>query len=622
MKNQELKDEKNIVKHSNEQKNQLQKIIKLDESSINKIAAGEVVERPAAVVKELIENALDASALSIQIFFSQGGKSLIKVIDDGWGIRKDELKLAIASHSTSKVHHNNLSQIDTFGFRGEALPSIAAVSRLTIKSRAREESEATELVCSAGRVEKMRPVALSFGTIVEIRELFYSTPARLKFLRTDRAETQAIYDVVKRLALSNPNIKFQLQDVSKNQNKVVFDLSKELSKDKFFKRIEKVLGKGFSENCVELNYQKDGYVVSGFTSLPTNSIGTSINQFFFVNGRSVKDKQLAGALRAAYFDFVSKDRFAAAVVYLSCEPSLVDVNVHPMKSEVRFKFPKEVRSLIIHAVKETLSQNGLKSNSALSVKTIGSFLSNQPISADKINIANSDSSSVYEEGSNLEQMEFNNQKSWLSSKVEIDNETEIFTGKNFPLGVAKAQLHENFIVTQSIDGLILVDQHAAHERITYEGLKSQFKTKRVESQTLLIPEIIELLDNEKEVILDSSETLSKLGFEVEAFGKDSICIRGVPSLLGLSDLKGLIVDIIDELVVSGQTASIDTRIDAIISRISCHGSIRSGRRLNAQEMNKLLRQMESTPFAAQCNHGRPTFVELKLSDIEKLFGRT
>ena len=609
------------MNYTNEQKRQLQRIIKLDEASINKIAAGEVVERPAAAVKELIENAIDASASAIQVSFSHGGKSLIKVVDDGWGIRKDELKLAVESHSTSKVNHNNLLQIDTFGFRGEALPSIAAVSKLTIKSRARGEFEATELICSAGRIQKMKPAALSIGTIVEIRDLFYSTPARLKFLRTDRAETQAIFDVVKRLALSNPSIKFQLQDITKPQRKVFFELSRETSQNKYFERVEKVLGKSFSENCVELDYQEDGYSVSGFTSLPTNSIGTSINQFFFVNGRSVKDKQLVGALRAAYFDFVSKDRFASCVVYLECDPGLVDVNVHPMKSEVRFKFPKAVRSLIIHAIKDTLSQNGLKSNSVLRAKTLGSFLSNdyKIFGKNSVSVDNSTGHSISLE---TQQMELNNEVGWLSAKVEIDDQSECINDTNFPLGVAKAQLHENFIISQSLDGLILVDQHAAHERITYETLKSQFLSKRVESQALLIPEIIELLGNEQEVILDFSETLSKIGFELEAFGENAVCIRGVPSLLGLSDLKGLITDLVDELLVSGQIDSIDRRVDAIISRISCHGSIRSGRRMNAQEMNQLLRKMESTPFSAQCNHGRPTFVELKLSDIEKLFGRT
>ena len=603
------------------QKHKGQRIIKLDEASINKIAAGEVVERPAAVVKELIENAIDASAVSIQVSFSHGGKSLIKVVDDGWGIQKDELKLAIESHCTSKVDHNNLLEINTFGFRGEALPSIAAVSKLTLKSRARGAPEATELICNIGKIENIRPAALSSGTVVEIRDLFHSTPARLKFLKTDRAETQAIYDVVKRLALSNPNIKFKLQDVTKSESKVFFDLLAETSPNKYFDRVNKVLGAVFTENCIELNDQKEGYKVTGFISLPTNSIGSSINQFFFVNGRSVKDKQLVGALRAAYFDFVSKDRYPTAVIFLNCESSLVDVNVHPMKSEVRFKFQKEVRSLIIQAIKSTLSQNGLKSNSVLRAKTIGSFLSGRSKNFGN-NIAPVDRLSLDHDYSNLAQMELNNQKGWLSGKVENDEKIESIPETDFPLGVAKAQLHENFIVAQSSQGLILVDQHAAHERITYERLKSQFVKKRVESQILLIPEIIELSGNEQEVILGFAKTLTKMGFEVEAFGDKAICIRGVPSLLGSSDLRGLITDLVDELLVTGQTDSIDKRVDAIISRISCHGSIRSGRRLNAQEMNQLLRQMETTPFSAQCNHGRPTFVELKLSDIEKLFGRT
>ena len=609
------------MKYNNQVKTQFQRIVKLDEASINKIAAGEVVERPAAVVKELIENALDASAVSIQISFSHGGKSMIKVIDDGWGIHKDELKLAIESHSTSKINHNNLSNIDTFGFRGEALPSIAAVSKLTLKSRSQGELEASELICSSGKIEKIRPAALTAGTTIEIRDLFYSTPARLKFLRSDRVETQAVFDVVKRLALSNPNVKFHLQDTTKSQTKVFLDLSEEISPRKYLDRIKKVLGTNFSENCVELNYQKDSYSVSGFTSLPTNSAGRSVNQFFFVNGRSVRDKQLVSALNAAYFDFVSKDRFAAAVVYLDCEPSLVDVNVHPMKSEVRFKFPKEVRSLIIHAVRDTLSRNGLKSNSALRNKMLESFSSNEPGSVGN-NVSKLDNSPVSSGPLKSEQIELYNKEGWLSGKVEPTREADDISYTKNPLGVAKAQLHKNFIVSQSSDGLILVDQHAAHERITYEKLKKQYVTKKIESQSLLIPEIIDLLGNEKEVILHFSETLLKIGFEVEAFGENAICLRGVPALLGLANLKDLIIDLVDELLACGQIDSIEARVDAVISRISCHGSIRSGRQLNAEEMNQLLRQMEATPFSAQCNHGRPTFVELKLSDIQKLFGRT
>ena len=609
------------MKYNNQVKNQFQRIVKLDEASINKIAAGEVVERPAAVVKELIENALDASAVSIQISFSHGGKSMIKVIDDGWGIHKDELKLAIESHSTSKINHNNLSNIDTFGFRGEALPSIAAVSKLILKSRSQGELEASELICSSGKIEKIRPAALTAGTTIEIRDLFYSTPARLKFLRSDRVETQAVFDVVKRLALSNPNVKFHLQDTTKSQPKVFLDLSEETSPRKYLDRIKNVLGTNFSENCVELNYQKDSYSVSGFTSLPTNSAGRSVNQFFFVNGRSVRDKQLVSALNAAYFDFVSKGRFPAAVVYLDCEPSLVDVNVHPMKSEVRFKFPKEVRSLIIHAVRDTLSQNGLKSNSALRNKTLESFSSYEPVSVGN-NVTKFDRSISSSGHLKSEQIELYNKEGWLSGKVEPSREADDISYTKSPLGVAKAQLHKNFIVSQSSDGLILVDQHAAHERITYEKLKKQYVTKKIESQSLLIPEIIDLLGNEKEVILHFSETLLKIGFEVEAFGENAICLRGVPALLGLANLKDLIIDLVDELLVCGQVDSIEARVDAVISRISCHGSIRSGRQLNAEEMNHLLRQMEATPFSAQCNHGRPTFVELKLSDIQKLFGRT
>ena len=602
----------------NKRKNSSLPIRKLDELSINRIAAGEVIERPAAAVKELIENAIDAMAASISIFFSHGGKTLIKVIDDGHGIRKEEMKLALASHATSKLMENDLSNVETLGFRGEALSSIAAVSKLSIKSIHRESYEAAEINSFAGKSNEIKPAALSLGTTVEIRELFYSTPARLKFLKSDRAETQALFDVVKRLALSSPGIRIFLQDITKEPKKILLDLQKEKLEGQYFDRVEKILGRNFSENCVELLYENNGYTISGFASLPTNSHGSSINQYCFVNNRPVKDKLLLGAIRAAYFDFMPKDRFPAIVIYIKCDSNLVDINVHPMKSEVRFKVPKDVRSLVINSVKASLSRRGLKSNTVLSAKTLNSFLPR--ILSDSNNIL---INSQVSDGEQIDkQRDLTDDHSWFSGKVEENLELELNNLNDLPLGVAKAQLHTNFIVSQTSNGVILVDQHAAHERITYEQLKLQFQMKRVESQDLLIPEIIELVGNQKEIILDFAELLLKIGFVVEAFGEKAVCIRSVPALLGSSDLRNLITDLIEELLVVGQLDSLERRLDAIISRISCHGSVRSGRKMNAQEMNELLRKMESTPFSAQCNHGRPTFIELKLNDIEKLFGRS
>ncbi len=594
-------------------------IRKLDELSINKIAAGEVVERPAAVVKELIENAIDASASSIKIYFSYGGKSLIKVVDNGWGIRKEELKLALTSHATSKLNRRTLSNITTLGFRGEALPSMAAVSKMILKSRPRGAIEAAEINSHAGKFMEVKPASLSFGTVVEIQDLFYATPARLKFLKSDRAESQAIYDSVKRLAIANPQVRFLLQDITSDSKKIFLDLPEEELKTNNFNRIKKILGSNFSENCVKLNFENADYVVNGYVSLPTNSHGTSINQYFFVNGRPVKDKLLFNSLKAAYYDFMSKGRFSAAVIFLDCDLSLVDVNVHPMKSEVRFKFPNDVRGLIIKAIKSTLVQNGLKSNSVLTARTLSSFsvknLDNSNVEIASLNITDNNKTTN-------NQMNLANESAWFSGRVESDLEVEFDEYENLPLGVARAQLHENFIVSQSENGLILVDQHAAHERITYENLKLQFQKKRVVSQDLLIPEVIELLGNQKEVILEYAGVLSEIGFIVEPFGEKAVCIRSIPALLGLKEIKTLIANLIEELLGLGQFESLERQMDAIISRISCHGSIRSGRKMNAQEMNQLLRQMESTPFSAQCNHGRPTFIELKLKDIEKLFGRS
>ncbi len=598
-------------------------IVKLDEVSISRIAAGEVIERPAAAVKELIENALDALASEIKISFSHGGKSLIKVVDNGWGIRKEELKLALASHATSKMHLNDLSNVKTLGFRGEALSSIAAVSKLTLKSRIQTETEATEINVNSGHVMFVKPAALSFGTTIEIQDLFYSTPARLKFLKTDRSETQAIFECVKRLALSKPSVRFLLQDIGREPKKIFLDLPKEQLDNKYFDRIKKVFGDSFTQNCVELDYENGDYSIRGYSSLPTNSYGTSGFQYFFVNGRSVKDKIVLSALRSAYFDFIPKDRFPGAVIYLTCDPSLVDINVHPMKSEVRFKFPKEVRGILINLVKKSLSKNGLRSNTILEAKVVRSFLTQNPLlDANSYTNESVNHNSTGKTRKEDNQPKFEQGWEWFSGKVEPDLEVELDDLNELPLGVAKAQLHKNFIVSQTRKGFILVDQHAAHERITYERLKAQLQNKRLQSQDLLIPEIIELFGNERDIVLEFRKTLLKIGFAIESFGENAVCLRSVPALLGLADLKNLMTDLIEELLTLQRFESLEQRVDAIISRISCHGSIRSGRKMNALEMNELLRQMESTPFAAQCNHGRPTFVELKLSDIEKLFGRS
>ncbi len=595
-------------------------IIELDELAINMISAGEVIERPAAVVKELIENSIDANATSLQITFSHGGKSFIKVTDDGWGIEKSQLDLAIRSHSTSKLKRNDLENIRTLGFRGEALSSISAVSKLVLRSKAKGEKEAAELIATNGKLLEIRPAALQQGTVVEINDLFFSTPARLKFLRSDRVETQAIYDVVKRQALVNPEVGFFLQEVGKNKDKVFLDLLPEKGEDMFLKRIQAILSADFSENSIEIASRREGYSVFGQISLPTNTVSSTANQYFFVNGRPLKDKQLNGALKAAYFDFIGKGRHPSAVIYLWCSLDLIDVNVHPMKSEVRFKSPSDVKSLIVRCVNEAFIQNGLKSNKLLSSRISKSF--SLPTEKSIWRIDEPLNSFDKQKNENpIGQKSFSSENSWSSGKIDGNNNRDNEGAENFRLGLAKAQVHLNYILAQTKDGLVIVDQHAAHERITYEKLKLNFINKRTESQSLLLPEIIELPSSEHEVILEAAEKLKEIGFEIENFGDSAICVRGVPALITTSDLKSLINDIIDEILTTGATVSIDNRIDAILSRIACHGSIRLGRSLNAAEMNALLRSIETTPFSAQCNHGRPTFVELKLNDIEKLFGR-
>ena len=588
-------------------------IKRLDSDSINRIAAGEVIERPAAAIKELVENSLDANSRTIKIYFSNGGKSFLKVVDDGWGIPMDELKLAVDSHATSKTSGKDLLNINTFGFRGEALPSIGAVARLNIRSREISSSESGELEVIGGKIGMVRPVALEKGTIVELTDLFYATPARKKFLRSDQVETRAIVDVFKRLAIGNPDIKISLSEINNCSEKKIFDLSVDENPNCLLSRISHILGTDFTDNSVDVKKEHLGYSLTGYTCLPTYSKGSAIQQYFYVNGRPVKDKQLNGALRVAYFDFISKERFPTCVLFINCDSSLVDINVHPMKSEVRFRHPSDVRGLVISGIKEALALKGLKSNTVLSEKILNSFNHSYQTSQQHFL---PDSQTVNS------QLEFyRDQDSWTSGRVEQDLGECSQHIINCQLGAARAQIHGNYIVAQTLNGLVLVDQHAAHERIVYEQLKNMKSQGKISSQVLLIPEIVEVSVEVETAVLSFIENFHKLGFDIESFGPGSLCVRGIPSILGNADPKLLVNDVLDELLEKGSVESISQKIDSIISRISCHGSIRSGKKLTGDEMNQLLRKMEKVPFSAQCNHGRPTFVELKLEDIEKLFGR-
>lgn len=631
-------------------------IRQLDDSAINRIAAGEVVERPASAVKELVENAIDAGATRITVEIADGGKTLIRVTDDGCGMTPEDLPLALSRHATSKIDGSDLLNIHTFGFRGEALPSLGAVGRLTITSRA-QGHEAAQIRVAGGRLEPVKPAALRAGTIVELRDLFFATPARLKFMRTDRAEAQAIGDTVKRLAMAEPSVGFTLRDVSGGGEGRVAFRADPLSGDLFdalHGRLASVLGREFAENALKIDAAREGIRLYGYAALPTYSRGAAVAQFLFVNTRPVKDKMLTGALRAAYFDFLSRDRHPAAALFIDCDPQLVDVNVHPAKSEVRFRDPGLARGLIVSSLRHALAEAGHRASSTVAGATLGAMRPEQPTASGAPRIYQMDRpsygarhASYAAQSPGLPQAAaeaapppagFAELAGAYSGRVtEAPEESAVSMApgqppdapessapgaESLPLGAARGQVHENYIIAQTADGMVIVDQHAAHERLVYEKLKRQMVENGVAAQALLIPEIVELSDNDCACLLGVAEELAKFGLGIEAFGGNAVAVRETPAILGEVNAEAMIKDILDELSDQGESQLVQAKIEAILSRVACHGSIRSGRRMRGEEMNALLREMEATPHSGQCNHGRPTYVELKLADIERLFGRS
>ncbi len=600
-------------------------IRQLDAAAANRIAAGEVVERPASAVKELVENAIDADARRVDIAYADGGKTLIRITDDGHGIASDQLALALSRHATSKIDGSDLLNINTFGFRGEALPSMGAVGRLTITSRATGADVAAEIVVNGGVIGPVKPAALTKGTIVELRDLFQTTPARLKFLRSDRAETMAITDVVKRLAMAEPSVGFTLRDVSGGgAGRVVFRADPQTG-DLFSAlrgRLGRILGRDFVENALEIDAQRDGIRLTGFASLPTYSRGAAVAQYMFVNGRPVRDKLLVGALRGAYSDFLSRDRHPVVALFLDVDPTRVDVNVHPAKAEVRFREPGIARGLIVSGLRHALAEAGHRASSTVRDAALGAFrpadLPHRPV----YQMDRDRTLTRYPAPQQPDQSGFE-ETSYLSGRVDevIEPGAQAPVSEDQPLGAARAQVHENYIVAQTRDGMVIVDQHAAHERLVYEKLKRQMAENGVRAQALLIPEIVELSPGDRDLILSVADDLSPLGLTIEGFGGTAVCVRETPAVLGEVNASAMVHDILDELSDLNQTQTVRDKIEAILSRVACHGSIRSGRRMRAEEMNALLREMEATPHSGQCNHGRPTYVELKLDDIEKLFGR-
>jgi DNA mismatch repair protein MutL len=591
-------------------------IRQLAETMINQIAAGEVIERPASVVKELVENALDAGASQIEIATAGGGLGLIRVIDDGRGIPAEELALAIGRHCTSKLD-DDINDIRTLGFRGEALPSIGSVARLTIRSRTRDGSDGAEIRVEGGAVAAVRPAAARQGTLVEVRDLFFATPARLKFMKGERAEASAVTDVIRRIAIAFPHVRFTLSGSDRNTLDIAPARQEEGA---VLDRIATILGREFAANSIAVEAAREGVGLSGHVSIPAYSRGNAQQQFFYVNGRPVRDRQLAGALRAAYADVLARDRHPVAVLFIEIDPADVDVNVHPAKADVRFRDPGLVRGLIVGSIREALAAGGLKSATTISGAMLSSFRAGPvagPVAGEWRQPPAASPYRPLEGFGETSQTAFESIAQPSAPAVaEAPAELEAR-----PLGAARAQVHDNYIIAQTADSLVIVDQHAAHERLVYEALKNALDAGPVPSQMLLLPEVVDLPEEDAERLGASAEALAQLGLGLERFGPGAVIVRSTPAMLGETDAGALLRDIADELADERGVEGLRGRLDRIAATMACHGSVRSGRRLQAAEMNALLRLMEATPGSGTCNHGRPTYVELRLADIERLFGR-
>jgi len=578
-------------------------IRQLDAGLINRIAAGEVIERPASVVKELIENAIDAGASQIEVVTAGGGLSLIRVADDGVGMDAGDLAICVERHATSKLPGDDLLHIETLGFRGEALPSIGAVSDLRITSRRAGADRAHEIAVSAGAKSEVRPAALNAGTVVEVGGLFHATPARLKFMKSERAENSAIADVVKRIALAHPEIGVTLT----TGERAILKLPPARDDDAIRHRLERILGAEFAADATALEAEREGLRLTGYAAPPTLHRATGQAQYLYVNGRPVRDKLLLGAVRAAYADFVPRGRFPQLVLFLEIAPERVDVNVHPAKAEVRFRDAGLVRAFVHGALRRTLeAEAGQRTTQTIAADTLERAKPNGFAAPRQAAYA-----SAPEWQAPI--AEFDRPSAELA---EVSNEAE-----GHPLGAARAQVHSAYIISQTEDSLVIVDQHAAHERLVYEKLKNALDDGGAKSQGLLIPEIVEMDAADIDLMMAQAEDFARLGLMIERFGPGALAVQGVPALFGDGDIKGLVRDLADELRSHGAAFSLEQHLFDVCAKIACYGSVRAGRRLKPAEMDALLREMEGTPHSGQCNHGRPTYIELKLDDIERLFGR-
>jgi DNA mismatch repair protein MutL len=590
----------------------------LDERIVNRIAAGEVIERPASAVKELVENALDAGAKRIEVLTDGGGRRLLRVDDDGEGMTAEDLLLAVERHATSKLPDDDLVSIKTLGFRGEALPSIGAVARLSITTRVPAASHAWSIAVEAGHKSTPKPAALNRGTRVEVRDLFYATPARLKFLKSDRAEAEAIREVLRRLAMSRPDVAFSLAGEERAPVTWAAAIPGAVG---LLARLCDVLGPQFRGNAVEVRGGREGLRIEGFAALPTLTRANGLGQYLFVNGRPVRDKLLLGALRGAYADYLARDRHPVAALFVTLDPREVDVNVHPAKLEVRFRDPGRVRALIVQALREALGRDTQRAATSGGTATLAAL---RPETVRGVSGGSGEGRAPARWAS-----------PWAPVGLALPVQAALAIGApqfvpleettastaDHPLGAARAQIHETYIVAQTQDGILLVDQHAAHERIVYERMKSALEKTGIARQILLIPEIVELEEADIERLLARAAELSRFGLLIEPFGPGAVAVRETPSLLGEINAAAMVRDLAQHLAEWDETLPLERRLMHIAATMACHGSVRAGRRLKPDEMNALLREMERTPNSGQCNHGRPTYVELKLADIERLFGR-
>ncbi|TXL72854.1 DNA mismatch repair endonuclease MutL [Vineibacter terrae] len=612
-------------------------IRRLSPTLVNRIAAGEVVERPSSAVKELVENAIDAGATRVAVSLVEGGRSLITVTDDGVGMAPDALELAVDRHCTSKLgDDDDLLDIRTLGFRGEALPSIASVSRFTLTSRPKGADSAWALRIEGGNKGQPAPASHPPGTRVEVRDLFYAVPARLKFLKEPRTEQAQVADTIKRLAMAHPQVAFALEDEDRtlfNYPAIAPTLVEDGEDGARLERLAAIMGRDFAQNSLPIRAERESFVLTGHVGLPTFNRGTAQHQYLFVNGRPVRDKLLVGAVRGAYQDFLARDRHPLVALFLDAPRGMVDVNVHPAKTEVRFRDAGIVRGLIVGAIRQALAAAGHRASTTVAQAALGAArpLGGLPIGGGGPRAAAWPSSYPPPRPSaglaEAAAAFFAPQPAAAATLAGVDQVSAraemapIEDPRRYPLGAARAQVHETYIVAQTEDGVVIVDQHAAHERLVYERMKDALAEQGVKRQMLLIPEIVELGEDAARRLLARAGQLGELGMVIEPFGPGAVAVRETPALLGDTDVAGLVRDLADELAEFGDHLSLKEKLEDVCGTMACHGSVRAGRRLSVDEMNALLRQMEATPHSGQCNHGRPTYVELKLADIERLFGR-